>query len=172
MTGLIHLYIGTGKGKTTAAAGLALRMLGRGGRVVFMQFLKGENSGERAALRCLPGAAVPDLPEQVQFVFQMTEAEKAACAEETQRQFRRAWALAADRQLLILDEMLDAIALGLIPEEQVLSALREKPEGLEVVLTGRNASDALRQLADYVTEMVCEKHPYDRGIPAREGIEL
>lgn len=169
--GLIHVYMGDGKGKTTAALGLALRMAGRGGRVLLAQFLKSENSGERAALRQLPGVTLLPLPEQVKFVFQMTPEEKAAYAEETRHTLHRAAEESRIADLLILDEALGALETGLLPLEELLRFLDGKPAGLEVVLTGRAAPQLLLDRADYITRMDKVKHPFDRGIAARKGIE-
>ena len=170
--GLIHLYTGCGKGKTTAAVGLAVRLLGRGGRVVFIQFLKGENSGERFILRELPGVELIRLPEKVKFTARMNDAERAECAEVCREQFEMACALAADRDLLVLDEALGAIETGMLPLSAVLGFLKNKPEQLEVVLTGRRAPKELKEAADYVMRVDSEKHPYTSGISARRGIEF
>ena len=169
--GLIHLYTGCGKGKTTAAIGLMLRVLGHGGKAVLAQFLKGEHGGEREALRGLAGARVMDLPPAVKFVFQMDETEKTAYAETVQDQFLTACDMAKDCDLLVLDEALGAIETGLLPLETVTNYLKAKPQGLEVVLTGRVAPQELKDLADYVMRVEIEKHPYDRGVSARAGIE-
>ena len=169
--GRIHLYTGSGKGKTTAAVGLVVRLLGRGGTAVFMQFLKGENSGERSILRTLPGLVLPKLPETVRFVFQMSAQEKADYARLVQRQFESACSLAEGCDLLVLDEALGAIEMGLLPLAAVMDYLTGKPKGLELVLTGRSAPEALKAAADYVMRVDSEKHPYDSGVQARQGIE-
>lgn len=169
--GLIHLYTGNGKGKTTAAVGLAARMSGCGGSVVFAQFLKGADSGERMALSQLPGVTVTPVPQSVRFVFQMDAQERAVFASHTCEAFAQACALALDRDLLILDEALGAVEMGMLPLDRVLAFLRGKPEALEVVLTGRSAPKELTEMADYVMRVDSEKHPYDRGIAARRGIE-
>jgi cob(I)alamin adenosyltransferase len=170
---MIHLYHGDGKGKTTAAFGLALRALGRGRTVGIVQFLKSENSGERFALASLPGATLVALPEQVTFTFRMTEEERGQAAQRCQDYCAQALALARSgkAQLLVLDEVCAAITSGLLPLETVLSLLERLPEETEVVLTGRNPPEELRVRADYETEFVKRKHPYDQGVSAREGIE-
>ena len=152
--------------------GLTVRLIGRGGAVVFAQFLKGENSGERAVLAKLPGVDLLPVPDEIKFVFQMTSREKEACAQGAHGQFLRACEAAAHADLLVLDEILDAIETGMLAEDAVLDYLRHKPASLEVVLTGRRASDTLKELADYVMRVDSEKHPYERGLPAREGIEF
>ena len=170
--GRIQLYTGCGKGKTTAAVGLTVRLIGRGGTAVFAQFLKGENSGERAVLACLDGVNLLPVPSEIKFVFQMTSREKEACAQAARGQFLHACEAAASCDLLVLDEALDAIETGMLAEDTVLEFLRCKPAALEVVLTGRRASDAMKAMADYVMRVDSEKHPYEKGLPARAGIEF
>ncbi len=173
MSGLIHLYCGDGKGKTTCAMGLALRAAGRGMPVVIAQFLKSENSGERDSLRRLEGITLLPLPEQVTFTFCMTPEEKAEEKARSTRRFRDAARLAAEKGtcLLVLDEICAAISTGMLELSEVEEFLDGKPEGVEVVMTGRDPAQSLMDRADYITEMRKRKHPFDRGIPAREGIE-
>ena len=173
MQGLIHIYCGEGKGKTTAAVGLGVRACGSGMRVVLAQFLKGNSSGERRVLERLPGFFLIPGPESVKFTFQMTPREM----EEARRQsgaMLRAAVETARREtcgLLILDEVFGAVSTGVLQAEDVLNFLRGKPEALEVVLTGRDPAPEFLQLADYVSEIRKIKHPYDRKVPARKGIE-
>ena len=166
--GLLHLYWGDGKGKTTAAMGLALRALGSGKRVVIVQFLKGGNSGEIPLLAQL-GAEIYRGKAGQKFVFQMTPEEKAATRELQNQNLAAAIAQPAD--LLILDECLDTVEAGLLTVQAVYTLLQNRPKGLEVVLTGRAAPPALLELADYHTRMQLVRHPFERGIPARFGIE-
>lgn len=170
-TGLIHLYCGDGKGKTTAALGLCLRALGAEMKVCLMQFLKDGSSSEMKLLRTLPDLCILETPKVCKFTFQMNEAEKADCCRRQTEAFLQALETAKTADLLILDEALGAIATGTLTESAVLDFLRNKPEGQEVVLTGRNPSESLLACADYVTEMKKCKHPYDQGISARKGIE-
>ncbi len=169
--GLIHLYTGGGKGKTTAAVGLCVRALGAGLRVRFVQFMKGRGSAELAPLRQL-GAHVTRATNEEKFVFQMNEQERAACQKAHRACLAEAAKTAAEWDLLVLDEALGALETGLLAEEELLPFMREKPPGLELVLTGRSAPETLRALADYVTDMRAEKHPFAAGIPARRGIEF
>ena len=172
-TGLIHLYCGDGKGKTTASLGLALRCAGRGGRVLFSQFLKGRPTGELTSLQKIPAITVLRGKAILKFTFQMTDDEKRETKEAQTALFHEVCAFCRDQKpdLVVCDELIGASALGLVPEAEVLRFLQEKPEKTEVVLTGRNPSPALVDLADYVSEIKKIKHPFDRGIPAREGIE-
>ena len=146
-TGLLHLYYGDGKGKTTAAMGLALRAMGSGKRVVILQFLKGGKSGEVPLLEQL-GAKVYRGKAGQKFVFQMNEAEKEATRQLQNANLTAAMADPAD--LLILDEAGSA---------------------WECVLTAHAAPQWMLDAADYATEMKCHRHPYQRGISARQGIE-
>lgn len=168
---MIHLYHGDGKGKTTAAMGLALRMAGRQQGVVIAQFLKGEDSGERRALEQLPQVTLLPLPQQVKFTFQLSEPEFQEEALRNQNLLRQAAALAQSPQcgLLVLDEICSACALGLLPLADLLAVLDQAQA--EVVLTGRDPAPELCQRADYITFFQKLRHPYDSGIPARPGIE-
>ena len=167
--GLIHLYWGEGKGKTTAAMGLALRSLGAGRKVVVVQFLKGGPSGEIPLLEQL-GARVFRGKAGQKFTFQMTEAERAETKALQTEHLRRALALEAD--LLVLDEACAAWQKDLADRDLLEQAVLEKPEVQEVVLTGRNPPDWMGEAADYITEMKCHRHPFEQGIPAREGVEF
>ncbi len=170
--GYIQVYTGNGKGKTTAALGLALRAAGHGLKTVIIQFLKGWiDYGELAGVAMLaPYVEIhqagrdtfvnrknPD-PEDVRLAREGWERAKAAIRDKT-----------AD--ILILDEINCAVDFGLLPAEEVVRALREKPEGMEIVLTGRGAPEAFLELADLVTEMREVKHYYAKGVDARVGIE-
>ena len=172
--GMIHIYCGDGKGKTTAATGLAVRAAGSGMKVLFARFLKNENSAELCVLDQIPGIEVIHLPKSYGFYNTQSEEEKA----ETKQMYEELWKYALDRakngacDMLVMDEFMAADRYGLIPHEEAIQFLKEKPEGLEVVLTGREPGEELLALADYVTEMRKVKHPFDQGIPARKGIEL
>ena len=171
MKGMIHLYCGDGKGKTTAAAGLALRALGCGRKVLFAQFLKNGDSAELAPLR-LVGAQTMICPVSHGFIWTMTEEEKERAAADYTALLREAFRTAEEGfDLLVLDEAVGAAGCGMIPEEELLRLLEARPEALEVVLTGRGPSEALLSAADYVTEMKKLRHPFDRGVGARKGIE-
>ena len=167
-TGLLHLYYGDGKGKTTAAMGLALRAMGSGKRVVILQFLKGGKSGEVPLLEQL-GAKVYRGKAGQKFVFQMNEAEKEAT-----RQLQNAnltAAMAAPADLLILDEAGSAWELDMVDKALLQKAVLERPAEQECVLTAHAAPQWMLDAADYSTEMKCCRHPYQKGIAARQGIE-
>lgn len=169
--GLIQVYTGNGKGKTSAAFGLALRAVGRGLRVFMIQFIKGGfDYGELYVVDKLPnltlkafgrGKFVTEKPagkEDVELAGQAL-----ALAEETIKGGRY--------DVVILDEVNVALSLKLISLEKVLRLIKEKPKHVELVLTGRDAPEEIIEAADLVTEMREIKHPYKKGLPARKGIE-
>ncbi len=168
---MIHLYCGDGKGKTTAAMGLALRMAGRNKQVIIAQFMKGSDSGERAALAQLPQVILLEVPEQVKFSFLLTP-EEHACEQARCREMLHTISAAINPEvgLLVLDEVCDAVNADLLPLEELLACLDSC--SAEVVLTGRNPALQLQCRADYITHFVKERHPFDQGIPARPGVEF
>lgn len=172
--GLIHIYCGDGNGKTSAAVGLAVRAAGRGMKVLVVRFLKTENSGEVGVLRSIPGITVTPCDRTFGFVFRMTEEQKQEASLYYQNRFDTAVREAVQGQydLLILDEILASCNYGMVKEQSVTEFLKSRPSGLEVVLTGRDPSEQLLELADYVSEICMRKHPYEKGIPARKGIEF
>lgn len=172
--GYIHIYEGDGKGKTTAAVGLAVRCAGSGKKVVFSQFLKGNTSAELKSLSLIPDIILYPAQKDLGFVFRMNEEKKKEAREYNSSHFRGIVECAEkeNADLLILDELIDAWNLEMVDHDEVLDFLRTKPEGLEVVMTGRNPDPALVDLADYYTHMEKRKHPYDQGILARKGIEF
>ena len=172
MPGLIHLYCGDGKGKTTAALGLALRAAGAGKQVVFTQFFKDGSSSEMEPLAALTGVRVFHADTVRGFYRNMTPSQREQAGKDYTALFRQVTQAAREADLLILDEIVSACNRGVVPEKLVTDFLREKPARLEVVLTGRNPSAALLELADYITEMRKLRHPFDRGIGARKGIEF
>ena len=167
--GMVHLYWGEGKGKTTAAMGLALRALGNGCRVVVVQFLKGADTGEIPLLRQL-GAEVYRGKAGQKFVFQMNDAEKAATRALQNENLRAALSRPVD--LLVLDEACAAWELNMVDRQLLEQAVRERPAGQEIVLTGRKPAPWMEELADYSTEMHCWCHPYEKGVKARKGVEF
>lgn len=170
---MIHVYHGDGKGKTTAAMGLALRMLAAGRRVVVVQFLKDGESGEVRLLGEHFGVPVFAGKASDKFTWSMTSEELAATRELHDGNLASALAEleGAQEGLLVLDEALDALSKGLVDEALVDRALDMSARGVEVALTGRTPSRKIVEKADYITEMRCEKHPYAQGICAREGVE-
>ncbi|WMJ84958.1 cob(I)yrinic acid a,c-diamide adenosyltransferase [Oscillospiraceae bacterium LTW-04] len=172
--GLVHLYYGDGKGKTTAALGLAMRALGYGRRVVLLQFLKNTPCGELVALARHDGMTVLRGKAGAHFTFAMTEEERTQTKAIHERNLAQAMALVQAQKcdLLILDEVTDALQTGLLDEDSLRKVVLKKSNSLELVMTGHHAVSWLVQAADYVTEMKKCKHPFDRGVPAREGVEF
>ena len=173
--GLIHIYFGNGKGKTTAALGLALRAAGCGKAVVIVQFLKDWNCGEHNSLEGIPNVTIyrGKSPGNV-FVRDMSDEEKAATKAIHDDNLNKAIKLLEDGKcdLLILDEAVDAYQLELLDTELFEGLLNNKPELLELVITGHRPDDWMLERSDYATEMVKRKHPYDRGVPARRSVEF
>ena len=164
---MLHLYWGDGKGKTTAAMGLALRALGHGRRVVILQFLKDGSSGEIEMLRRC-GAVVYACPN-AKFTWLMTDAERAEARRTNTRTLQTI--LQGSFDLLVLDEACAACKNDLVEEALLREAAARAEQGAEVVLTGREPADWMQDAADYSTELRAVKHPYPRGIAAREGVE-
>lgn len=170
--GCIHLYYGSGKGKTTAAMGLAVRCAGCGKRVLIAQFLKGGPTGELASLHKL-GIPVWRSSREYGFFPFLTAEEKAALFAEQNRQLERIHAAltAKEYDMIVLDELVTAAEIGAADMALVEKLFCNTPYEAELVLTGHSAPQWVTQKADYITEMKCVKHPYDKGLPAREGIE-
>lgn len=175
--GLVQIYCGDGKGKTTAAIGAAVRAAGRGYRVLVARLLKTDDSGEVTGLSHVPGITVLPCERNFGFSWNMTRDQREEAALYYNNCLLKAWnmALGADGgepyDMLVLDEAVGACSLGFVDEAGLVKALEEKPSALEVILTGRSPSEALQGRADYITEMVMRRHPYERGVGAREGIE-
>lgn len=169
--GLVHIYCGDGKGKTTCAFGLALRCAGTGAQVRIAQFLKSGDSGEVTAMQQFDNVELLRAKQGSKFTFQMNAAEKAQAARSHTQLLRQAFADTQHLRMLVLDEIMAACSSGMVEEAHLLELIENRPEQLELVLTGRNPSPQLLALADYVTEMKKVRHPYDRGIAARSGIE-
>ena len=171
--GMIHIYCGDGKGKTSAAIGLAVRAAGTGMKVLFARFLKNEYSGELKVLDAVPQIEVIHLERSYGFFSTLSEKEKA----EVRKMYLGLWNKIRDMvssgsyDILVIDEFMAAYNYGLIPHEEGVRFLEEKPEEMEIVLTGRDPDKELVKLADYVSEIRKIKHPFDRGITARRGIE-
>ena len=169
--GRIQVYTGDGKGKTTCAFGLALRAVGQGFQVFFIQFLKGRDTGEiRAAARLAPELTLKGFGRPVLVNLENPDPEDLVLAREGLDLARQMMA-AGDHDLVILDEINVAMAYNLVPVEEVLDMVRRRPPHVEVVLTGRAAPPEIIEVADLVTEMVPRKHYWEAGVKARRGIE-
>ena len=167
--GLIHLYYGDGKGKSTAAMGLALRGLHAGKKVVILQFLKNTVTGEICLLEQL-GAKVYRGKCGDKFLSGMSEEEKAVTKRMQTENLQAA--MAEDADVLILDEACAVWQKEMIDRDLLQKAVYEKPAKQELILTGRDPAEWMLENADYCTEMQCRKHPFQKGIRARKGVEF
>jgi cob(I)alamin adenosyltransferase len=171
MKGMIHVYTGAGKGKTTAALGLGMRAAGHGKKVLMVQFMKGRtNYGELESAKKLPGFTIvqfgrPDFVDRNNPDPRDVEGAREAL----DYAFEAAKLRSCD--VMILDELNVALDFGLVTLSEVKNLLAARPEGMEIVLTGRNAPPEIIEMADLVTEMREFKHYYRNGVQAREGIE-
>jgi len=168
--GYVQIYTGDGKGKTTAALGLALRASGHGMRTYIGQFMKGQQYGELIALRDLPLITIEQYGDVRCIHREEVTADHVAQAARGLARAREAM-VSGEYDIVVLDEANVAIWFGLLTVDDVLAFLDGVPDGVEIVLTGRRAPDALLDRADLVTEMRSVKHYYDQGVPARKGIE-
>lgn len=174
MEGLIHVYTGNGKGKTTAAIGLGVRASGSGLNVLMVQFLKSAHTSELIALQKLNNFKVYRSKDIKGFIWQMNEEQKKKLHEAVIDCYKHAINSVMDGSvdLLIMDEVLGTIKNGIISSEAIIAFLKQKPKKLEVVLTGRDAPPEIIEIADYVSEIMEIKHPMYKGVPARKGIEF
>jgi cob(I)alamin adenosyltransferase len=170
--GLVQVFTGDGKGKTTAALGTILRAAGHGLNIFIIFFIKGTYAyGEYSTLTKLPNVRLASFGLR-QFIDKKTEINP-----EEKRQAQAALAAAREAvnsgnyDLVVLDEINVALDFHLIEMEDVIDIIKKKPTHVELILTGRNADDRLIEIADLVTEMVKVKHPFDKGVKARQGIE-
>lgn len=171
---MVHIYYGDGKGKTTAAVGLAARAAGSKMKVLFVQFLKTEFSGERHTLSHTENVTLTLCPLELKFTFDMDEKEKAQASKIFKGIFDSSvtTALTERYDVVVLDEIFDAINYGMLSEAEVYEFVTNAPVSMEIVMTGHNPPEKFFEIADYVTEMKKIKHPYDRGITGRIGVEF
>jgi cob(I)alamin adenosyltransferase len=169
--GLVQVYTGDGKGKTTAALGLALRAVGHGYRVLIVQFMKtGEPYGESRSFHHLPGLELRSFARSCLINADHPEPEDFRFAEEA-LQFVKERTMSREYDMVILDEVSIAVKWGLIDPKRVVDLVKERPEGVEMVLTGRYAPQEFLDVADLITEMRNVRHPYQRGVLSRQGID-
>lgn len=169
---MIHLYTGEGKGKTTAAVGLAVRAAGCGKKVLFCQFMKGNETGEIRILETLSQVTILRCSRKYPFYKAMSEEDQKQITREHNEILREIIRQTQSCQwdMAVLDEITYPVSYGLV-DEKLLQKLLALGESRELVLTGRNPVPYLMKAADYLTEMRCVRHPYERGIRAREGVE-
>lgn len=170
----LHVYTGDGKGKSTASMGLALRMAGHGGKVLVVQFMKPGTTGELKALRTLPTVTIYQGTPVTQFTYQMDEEDMERTRENQTAELEKIAAEVRRIQpdLTVLDELNVAMSYRFVPPEPAMKLVEEALEYGEVVVTGRGATEAMMDRADYVSVIEARKHPYDEeGLSARKGIE-
>ncbi|SCY94726.1 cob(I)yrinic acid a,c-diamide adenosyltransferase [Alkaliphilus peptidifermentans] len=172
--GLIHIYTGDGKGKTTAAVGQGTRTAGGGYKVLMVQFLKGDDTGEIHSIEKLaPNFSLIRYAPLNNFYKFLSEEEKNATIREVERGIKEigTYLESEEYNLIILDEIMAVLFNEIVTIKEVVELIEKKPPLVELILTGRNAPEELINLADYVTEMKMIKHPFEKGIYARKGIE-
>jgi cob(I)alamin adenosyltransferase len=173
--GLIHVYTGEGQGKSSAATGLAIRAAGQGMKVCFVQFLKGGNRG--AGEQNIIEERIPEIELIVSKISHPIFLKKKPLDSQYEAECKRMMevcrekAAEGDIDLLVLDEINNVLSSGWLDIFEVIDLLENRPENMEVVMTGRDAPPQLQSMAHYVTEMLKIKHPYDDGIIARRGID-
>ena len=179
--GLIHIYHGTGKGKTTAAVGLAVRSFGAGHKVLFQQYLKDGTSSELKVLESLGIEVQSGMPEEASdFLWNLTDKQKAVLKDFQNNRAKKALAWAREMRdvsggLLVMDETLASLEFKVLDfslVEEISKEIHSQGNGPDLVLTGRNPSEELLAYADYITNMAMERHPFEQGKDARLGIEF
>lgn len=170
--GLVHIYTGDGKGKTTASLGLIMRAIGSFKKVLFVQFLKGQDTGEIYTLEKL-GVDTIRTQDVLKFVPFMNENEKKVCQLNHQMCYNKMKCElnSNNYDIIVLDEIIPCIDLNIFLLKDIIYLINNKPFNVELVLTGRNAPQELIEIADYVSNINCVKHPYNDGVKARKGIE-
>ena len=166
---MIHIYYGNGKGKTSAAIGLGIRACGQDLKVVIAQFLKSDNSGEIKVIKNISNFCTLESPQKLPFYFQMNDSQKLEYNDFALTLFNNAKDF--DGDVYILDELLDAVQLNIIPLDYVVTFLKENSSKKEIVITGHSVIEEIFSCADYISEIKKIKHPYDKGYIARRGIE-
>lgn len=170
--GLLVVHTGKGKGKTTAAMGMAMRCIGHGMKVGIVQFVKGVwDTGERRVLAAFPDLCVMRAMGEG-FTWDTQDLQRDITA--ARRAFEAAKEMIADSsfRMVILDELNIVLRYGYLPLDEVVQVLRDKPHDLHIVVTGRNAKEELLEAADLVTEMTLVKHPFRSGVKAQAGVEF
>ncbi len=173
--GFIQVYTGDGKGKTTASIGIAIRAAGHGLKTIIFHFFKASNNGEFNALKKFKDHIIINFcSSQEKFIYEMNEPEKKILHDETIAAFNIAKALLKNKKadIFIFDEISFALINNFISPDNLIKLLKNKPENIEIILTGRDMPAEIIKEADLVTEMKKIKHPFDKGITARRGIDF
>jgi cob(I)alamin adenosyltransferase len=170
-TGLVHLYCGDGKGKTTAAMGLCLRAAGRGMWVGIAQFIKNGDSGELVILSKLKNVRIFPFFPKVKFTIAMSEAEHNQAKDFYHQLISQIKQEIEMFDMLLLDEAVAAVTEDLLDMQCLIDLIKNRPSKLEIIITGRKPPKQLYDIADYISEIRNIRHPYEKGITARKGIE-
>lgn len=173
--GYVQIYTGNGKGKTTAAIGLAVRAAGNEYNVFMVQFLKGSKTGElESAKKMAPFFNIFRFEKKRGFFWTLNAEEKIELKEDVQKAYEFCKQALIEKRcdILIMDEVMGALSNNLISEEQLLELIDIKPDDIELILTGRNVPESIINKANLVTEMKDIKHYFNEGVPSREGIEF
>lgn len=168
--GLLHIYCGDGKGKTTAAIGVAMRAAGAGMRVSFVQLMKGGDTSELNSLSLIPDITVTRCDRDYGFVKNMNDKDKSEITECHNTLLNNAFRGGYD--MIILDEFNSAYFYGLMDKNNAEHLILNGRGNSEIILTGRDPAEIFMNSAGYISQVVCVKHPYEKGIAARKGIEL
>lgn len=171
---MIHIYCGDGKGKTTAGIGLAVRAVGSGLRVLFVQFLKARMTGEIPVLASIDNITVIRAKSSSKFTYELNDEERSLLLKESEETLDRVFGMVSEGSfdLLVLDEVITAVTTDMIDEDQLRHYVEQYPKDRELVMTGRSPERWMVEAADYVTDMEKIRHPFDKGIEARKGIEF
>ncbi len=171
---MVHIYCGDGKGKTTAAAGLAVRMAGSGKSVLFVQFFKSDKSSEINILKSIDNIKTLHLGKNYGRYKNMSEEIKYQAKVEYTELLKKAMEITLIEKfdMLVLDEVISAYNYEFVERKELKNFLEKYREKLEIVMTGRNPAEELIEVSDYVSKIEKLKHPFDKGIKARKGIEF
>lgn len=173
---MIQIYCGEGKGKTTAAIGGSIRAAGAGMQVLFTQFMKGNETSELSVLEKVSNIEILRSKKEFGFYGQMTEQDKKELTDIHNKILNRIEKFVQENQsqttFIVLDELTYAYQWNLIHQERLIHFLKKSKENNEIVITGRKPEKEMVELADYISNIVCQKHPFERGIHARKGIEF
>ena len=170
---MLHIYYGNGKGKTCSAAGAAVRAAGRNKRVLFVQLFKCSDTGERAVLSQLPSVELYPCPKELKFTFEMSEGELEREREKYERTLEYIKERREQYDMIVIDEFFTLLDCGFFSPDRLYEYIKDLSGGdSEIILTGHGVDERFTALADYATEFVCVKHPYDCGVQPRAGVEL
>lgn len=169
--GFVHIYCGDGKGKTTASIGLSIRASGSGMKVLFVQFFKNGNSSEIKNLNLIPNITCLHASDSYGRYVNMSDTQKTEAEKSYTQLLTEAIECSPMFDMVIFDEIISTYSHNMIDKEQLLDFIKSNKD-LEIVMTGRNPSEELMRVADYISHIAKVKHPYDKGEKARKGIEF